>query len=177
MNIWHDLSPTRVSPEDFIAVIEIPKGCNIKYELDKESGHLIMDRILYTSAHFPANYGFIPLTLAQDDDPLDVVVFTSEPIQSMALVHAYPIGMIAMEDGGKRDEKIIALAKGDPVYNAYTDIDELPPHVMDAIVHFFTIYKELEKKKVAVEGVQNAAAARATIEDALRRYRQHFSAR
>lgn len=174
MNLWHDISPKRISPEEFVAVIEIPKGCNIKYELDKETGHLLMDRILYTSAHFPANYGFIPLTYAKDDDPLDVVVFTSEPIQSMALVRAYPIGMLAMEDGGKRDEKIIALAHGDPVYNAYTDIDQLPPHVMDAIIHFFTIYKELEKKIVSVEGVQNAATAKATILDAMQRYQQQF---
>ncbi len=109
MNIWHDLDPGRIGPEDFLAVIEIEKGSKKKYELDKETGMLILDRILYTSTHYPANYGFIPRTYAEDRDPLDVLVLCSEPIQPLTLVRVYPIGVITMTDSGYADEKIIAL--------------------------------------------------------------------
>ena len=108
-NIWHDINPKRIAPEDFIAVIEIPKGSKRKYELDKETGLMILDRILYTSTHYPANYGFIPRTYGDDGDPLDVVVICSEEIDSMTLVRCYPIGVIMMKDGGKLDEKIISI--------------------------------------------------------------------
>ena len=121
-NIWHDISPKRITPEDFIAVVEIQKGSKNKYELDKETGFIMLDRILHTSTHYPANYGFIPRTYGDDLDPLDVLVLCSEPLAPLTLVRCYPIGMISMVDGGRGDEKIIAIPFSDPTYNEYTDI-------------------------------------------------------
>ena len=109
MNIWHDISKERISSTDFIATIEISKGSKKKYELDKETGLIILDRILYTSTHYPANYGFIPRTLGDDKDPLDVLVICSEEIEPMSLVRCYPIGVMYMRDNGDMDEKIIAI--------------------------------------------------------------------
>ena len=126
-NIWHDISPDRIQPEDFVAVIEIPKGSKKKYELDKETGLIILDRVLYTSTHYPANYGFIPRTYGDDGDPLDVLVVCSESIDPMTLVRCYPIGYISMLDGGKNDEKIIAIPFSDPTYNNVQDLMDLPP--------------------------------------------------
>ena len=148
MNIWHDIDPKRITAEDFIAVIEIPKGSNKKYELDKEVGLLILDRILYTATHYPANYGFIPRTLADDGDPLDVLVLCSERLEPLSLVRCYPIGVVTMHDGGKLDEKIIAIPFSDPVYNTYQDIQDLPHHISNEIEHFFRVYKELDRKSV-----------------------------
>ena len=122
MNIWHNVSPERIKPEDFLAVIEITRGDKKKYELDKETGCIILDRILYTSMQYPANYGFIPRTLADDGDPLDVLVLCNEPIDPLVLVECYPIGVLTMLDGGKNDEKIIAIPYKDPITHikAYT---------------------------------------------------------
>ena len=117
MNIWHDINPNRIAIDDFIAVIEIPKGSKEKYELDKETGRLILDRILHTSTHYPANYGFVPLTLAGDGDPMDVLVLCSQPLVPLSMVRCYPIGVITMNDGGEMDEKIIAIPFSDPNYN------------------------------------------------------------
>ena len=119
-NIWHDISPNRIAPEDFICVIEIQKGSKKKYELDKETGCIILDRILYTSTHYPANYGFIPRTLGDDGDPLDVLLLCDEVLEPLSLVRAYPIGVISMVDNGKNDEKVIAIPMKDPKYNVYT---------------------------------------------------------
>lgn len=149
MNVWHDMGADRINPEDFIAVIEISKGSKNKYELDKQTGLLILDRILYTSTHYPANYGFIPRTYSDDMDPLDVLVLCSEEIKPMAICRCYPIGMIKMEDDGYGDEKIIAIPFKEPSYNDYTDIEQLPAHIMEEICHFFTVYKELEGKRTA----------------------------
>lgn len=136
MNIWHDIASERVNPQDFYAIIEIPKGCKVKYELDKETGMLLMDRVLYTSTHYPANYGFIPKTYADDHDPLDVLLLCSETLVPLSMVRCFPIGVIMMEDGGEKDEKIIALPYGDPTYNSYKDISELPEHIMERNVPF-----------------------------------------
>lgn len=125
-SIWHDISEERIFPTDFISVIEISKGSKKKYELDKETGYIILDRILYTSTHYPMNYGFIPRTLGDDGDPLDVLVMCSEPLEPLTLVRCYPIGVMKMTDGGAGDEKIIAIPWADPTYEAYTDISELP---------------------------------------------------
>ena len=153
MNIWHDIDPKRITPDEFIAVIEIPKGSKQKYELDKKTGLLILDRILYTSTHYPANYGFIPHTLADDGDPLDVLVLCSEVLDPLTLVRCYPIGYISMLDCGKNDEKIIAIPFEDPTYHLYTDISELPAHVASEIRHFFRVYKSLEGKETDVSDV------------------------
>ena len=158
-NIWHDISPKRINSEDFICVIEITKGSKKKYELDKETGFLILDRILYTSTHYPANYGFIPRTYGDDNDPLDVLLLCSEQIEPMTLVRAYPIGVISMIDNGRNDEKIIAIPFNDPNNNGYKDISELPPHIFDEMKHFFAVYKNLENKETAVNEVSDRAEA------------------
>ncbi len=173
-NIWHDISPKRISPNDFMAVIEITKGSKKKYELDKETGVLMLDRILYTSTHYPANYGFIPRTYGDDGDPLDVVVICSEKIDPMTLVRCYPIGVITMKDSGKLDEKIISIPFNDPNYNTYKDISELPKHVFDEMTHFFTVYKNLEDKETVVDEVQNKEKAIEIIEKSIGNYIQEF---
>ena len=172
MNIWHDIDKKRINPDDFIAVIEIPKGSKQKYELDKKTGFLILDRILYTSTHYPANYGFIPHTLAADGDPLDVLVLCSESLLPLSLVRVYPIGVITMEDNGSEDEKIIAIPFTDPNYNCYKNINDLPKHVFDEMQHFFTVYKQLEGKNTAVNTVLGREEALSIIEKSLKGYKE-----
>lgn len=173
-NIWHDISPSRIAPDDFIAVIEIEKGSKNKYELDKETGNIILDRILYTSTHYPANYGLIPRTYADDGDPLDVLVLCSEVLYPLSLVRCYPVGMITMMDQGKLDEKIIAIPFEDPTYRGYTNISELPAHVVNEMRHFFSVYKNLENKDTVVDEEHGPDAARVTIEKALDAYIEKF---
>lgn len=174
MNIWHDISPKRIQPSSFYAVIEIPKGYKTKYELDKETGFLLMDRVLYTSTHYPANYGFIPRTYAQDNDPLDVLVLCSEELHPLSLVKCYPIGVIIMEDNGQKDEKVIAIPFGDPTYNHFKNIDELPSHIFDEMSHFFSVYKTLEGKETAMDSVKDRTAAEAIVKECIDRYVEVF---
>lgn len=169
-NLWHDVSPDRLRPDDFIAVIEIEKGSKSKYELDKSTGAIILDRVLYTSTHYPANYGFIPRTYADDNDPLDVLVLCSEPILPMSLVQCYPIGVFTMLDQGKLDEKIIAIPFKDPNNNVYKDISELPEHMFREMSHFFSVYKTLEVKETVVDEVQGRDAALEIIEHCIDNY-------
>ena len=174
MNIWHDISSERITRKDFEAVIEISKGSKMKYELDKETGMLKLDRVLHTSTHYPANYGFIPKTFADDKDPLDVLVLCSEKIEPMALVRCYPIGVISMVDGGYADDKIIAIPFGDPTYNGYKDISQLPKHIFDEMVHFFSVYKILEDKDTAIDEAKGALEAIEIIDDAIEGYKKKF---
>ena len=174
MSIWHNVGPDRIKPNDFLAVIEISEGSKTKYELDKETGALILDRVLYTSTIYPANYGFIPRTFADDSDPLDVLVLCSEKILPMAIVRCYPIGAIIMTDGEKSDEKIISLPFNDPRYNCYHDISEIPSHVFDEMTHFFTVYKRLEHKATAVSEVVGTEDAIEIVEKAMGRYKEQF---
>lgn len=176
MNLWHDIRPARMQPEDFLAVIEIEKGSKNKYELDKETGALRLDRILYTSTHYPANYGFIPRTYADDGDPLDVLVLCSEPLHPLTLAHVYPIGVIKMMDNGKLDEKIIAIPFSDPTYNGYRSIFALPRHVYEEMRHFFTVYKHLEHKETVVDEVGDENAAIEIIEAAIKHYSEVYGA-
>ncbi|MBR6564266.1 MAG: inorganic diphosphatase [Clostridia bacterium] len=173
-NIWHDISPKRIAAEEFICVIEISKGSKKKYELDKETGHIILDRILYTSTHYPANYGFIPRTYGDDGDPLDVLLLCAETLEPMTLVKAKPIGVISMIDNGQGDEKIIAVPVNDPTYNHYTDISELPAHIFEEMSHFFTVYKSLENKQTAVNEVMGRENAVQIIEKAISDYIEEF---
>ena len=173
-NIWHDVSPERIKPNDFLCVIEIQKGSRKKYELDKETGFIILDRVLYTSTHYPANYGFIPRTYGDDNDPLDVLLICAEDLEPLTLVRAYPIGVISMVDNGRRDEKIIAIPLNDPNYNMYRSIQELPKHIFDEMKHFFSVYKNLEHKETAVDEVKDADAAIKIIEEAIDRYNEIF---
>ena len=174
MNIWKDVAPTRVMPHDFLAVIEIPKGCKNKYELDKETGFLILDRVLYTSTHYPANYGFIPRTYADDKDPLDVLVICSENIVPLSLVRCYPIGVMAMTDEGAFDYKIIAIPYGDPSFNYCRDITDLPHHILDEISHFFTVYKTLEHKVTCVLETMGRARAEEVITESIQNFRDRY---
>ena len=174
MNIWHNINPKRITKSDFIAVIEIGKGGKCKYELDKETGALILDRILYTSTHYPANYGFIPRTYADDLDPLDVLVLCSEPLAPLTGVRCYPIGVISMMDNGRNDEKISAIPFNDPTYNSYKDISEIPAHIFEEMKHFFKVYKELEGKQTAVNEVSGHEAAEAIIEKSIDSYIENY---
>ncbi len=173
-NIWHDISPKRITPEEFICVIEIPKGSKKKYELDKETGFLMLDRILYTSTHYPANYGFIPRTYGDDGDPLDVLLLCAQTLEPLTLVKAKPIGVISMVDNGQGDEKIIAVPSNDPTYNHYSDISELPAHIFDEMSHFFTVYKNLEHKQTAVNEVMGRDTAIEIIQKAISDYVEEF---
>ena len=173
-NIWHDISPKRINADDFICVIEISKGSKKKYELDKETGFIMLDRILHTSTHYPANYGFIPRTYGDDNDPLDVLLLCSEEIEPLTLVRAYPIGVISMIDNGRNDEKIIAIPFNDPTYNHYTDIEQLPEHIFDEMKHFFTVYKNLENKDTAVNELGHRDEAVKIINAAIDNYVENF---
>jgi len=160
----------RIKADDFMAVIEIEKGSKQKYELDKTTGMLRLDRILYTSTHYPANYGFIPLTYADDGDPLDVLVLCSEPINPMVMVRVYPIGVISMLDNGRMDEKVIAIPFEDPMYNSYRSIESLPNHIFSEMQHFFSVYKELEHKDTAVDAVKGQREAVEIVQRAIDMY-------
>ncbi len=173
-NIWHDISPNRIQPDDFMCVVEISKGSKKKYELDKETGFLMLDRILYTSTHYPANYGFIPRTYGEDEDPLDVLLVCAQTLEPMTLVRAYPIGVISMMDNGRKDDKIIAIPFNDPTNNQYTSIDQLPKHIFDEMRHFFSVYKNLENKTTAVDEISGRDTAGQVIAEAIDRYVDKF---
>lgn len=170
MNPWHDVTPGESIPREFDAVIEIPFGSSVKYELDKVSGLIRLDRILFSAVYYPANYGFIPQTLAEDDDPLDVLVLCQESVAPLTIIHARTIGLMTMVDSGKKDHKIIAVATKDPEYDHYHEATEMPPHKLAMLKRFFIDYKTLEGKAVEVDEIQPAAAAYPVIEDALARY-------
>ncbi len=170
LHAWHDVTPGEHLPHEFTAIIEIPKGSNVKYELDKATGLLKLDRILYSAVHYPASYGFIPQTLAEDDDPLDVLVLCQEPVAPLTLVAARAIGLMTMIDSGKKDHKILAVATQDPEYNTVNEADELPTHRLAMLRRFFQDYKLLEKKEVHVEQFAPAEATKTVILEALERY-------
>lgn len=173
-NIWHDIAAKRIKPDDFVCVVEISKGSKTKYELDKETGCIILDRILYTSTQYPANYGFIPKTYGEDEDPLDVLLLCSEPLAPLTLVRAYPIGVISMIDNDRADDKIIAIPFGDPSYNQYEDITDLPVHIFEEMKHFFKVYKNLENKNTAVNEVSGREKALEIIRKARHDYKEIF---
>jgi inorganic pyrophosphatase len=167
---WHDVTPGEGLPARFTSVVEIPMGSSVKYELDKETGMLRLDRILYSAVYYPANYGFIPQTLAEDDDPLDVLVLCQEPVAPLTLVEARAIGLMTMIDSGKKDHKILAVAVNDPEYNGFQEASELPAHRLNMLRRFFQDYKMLEGKAVEVDELQPTTAALPVIEEALSRY-------
>lgn len=176
MNIWHDIDPERIGVDEFTAFIEIGKGSKVKYELDKKTGLIKFDRLLYTSMVYPANYGFIPRTLGGDGDPLDVLVLASEPFMPCILVDCRPIGMILMVDSGEMDEKIIAVAKDDPFYKNVKTMDDLPQHTYDEMCHFFKRYKELQKKETQINGVEGIESAKKVIEESIINYKAEYDA-
>jgi inorganic pyrophosphatase len=174
MNIWHDINQSRIQPEDFIAVIEISKGSKKKYELDKETGLIMLDRILYTSTHYPANYGFIPRTYAEDNDPLDVLVLCSEDLEPMSMVRCYPVGVVRMIDDEMADDKIIAIPFKDPMWNHFREMEEIPHHISDEIKHFFQVYKSLEHKETTGFEVYGKERALQIIRESIDFYNYKF---
>lgn len=172
-NAWHDVSPGKEVPRDFQAVIEIPLGSNVKYELDKPTGLLKVDRIIHSAVFYPANYGFIPQTYAEDNDPLDVLVFCQEAVQPLSLIKARAIGLMTMTDSGATDDKVIAVATNDPEFSSYIEAKDLPPHRLQVLRRFFQDYKQLEGKQVQVEEIRPAYAALNVIERSLARYLEH----
>ena len=175
MNIWHDISKERIKKDDFIGVVEISKGGDVKYELDKETGMLRLDRVLYTATHYPTNYGFIPRTYAEDNDPLDVLILCNEEIIPLTLVECYPIGVLIMNDNGEEDEKIIAISKKDPYLNGYNDISALPNHISDEIKPFIQVYKQWEGKTTTVDRMLGKEEAEQIIEKCMKTYDEKFN--
>ncbi|HUI76146.1 MAG TPA: inorganic diphosphatase [Candidatus Acidoferrum sp.] len=172
VHAWHDISPGKDLPRDFQAVIEIPLGSNVKYELDKPSGLLKVDRIIHSAVFYPANYGFIPQTYAEDNDPLDVLVLCQEPVLPLSLIKARAIGLMTMLDSGTTDDKIIAVATNDPEFSSYLEARDLPAHRLLVLKRFFQDYKQLEGKQVQVEEIRPAYAALTVIEKSLARYQE-----
>ena len=173
MHPWHDVEIGKDAPDIVNAIIEVPMGSKAKYELDKQCGLIRLDRILFSSVHYPANYGFIPRTYCDDHDPLDILVLGQEPASSLCLLRAKPIGMMKMIDQGQIDDKIIAVHADDPEYSNYRSIHELPQHRLKEIKNFFENYKELEGKQVSVENFKDCAEAINVIKDAQKLYKEN----
>lgn len=173
-NPWHSVSPGNDVPKLVNAIIEIPKNTRAKYELDKESGLLKMDRVIYSSMYYPANYGFIPQTYCDDKDPLDILVLSQIAIVPMCLVEAKIIGVMRMLDQGELDDKIIAVAQNDKAVNHINTIEELPEHFFNELRNFFEDYKKLEAKEVKVEKFQDKATAQAILQQSIEDYQEKF---
>jgi inorganic pyrophosphatase len=173
-NPWHDVTFGEEAPGIVNGIIEIPKGSRAKYELDKDSGMLKLDRVLFSSVYYPANYGFIPKTYCDDNDPLDILILSQIDIVPLCIVSAKVIGVMSMIDGGEADDKIIAVAAGDPSVNHINDIAELPQHFISEMRNFFEDYKKLEKKTVVVEEFQNKELAQEIVRKAIQDYKDKF---
>lgn len=174
-NLLHSVPSKYITSKEFYACVEIPSHSKNKYEYNEEMGALVIDRILYTSTHYPHNYGFIPKTWGQDEDPLDVLVIASEPLVPLSLTKCRPIGVLEMIDNGMHDEKIIAVCLGDPFYNNYTDISQFPQHLLDEIQNFFTVYKILEHgKETEVKEFQGHIEAENIVQKGIERYKEKF---
>jgi len=172
---WHDLNPGEKIPEEFDSVVEIPLGSNVKYELDKPSGLVKVDRILYSAVYYPANCGFIPQSLAEDGDPLDVLVLCQESVVPLCVIHARAVGLMTMVDSGTMDHKIVAVATQDPEFNRYTEAEQIPSHYSCMLERFFQDYKQLEQKAVEVEKISPVATAYPIIRAAVERYKKKYS--
>lgn len=174
VNPWHHVNPARSEPGMVQGIVEIPKGTRAKYELDKESGLLRLDRVLYSSVYYPANYGFIPQTYCDDKDPLDILILSQIDIVPLCIVEAKVIGVMRMLDNDEADDKLIAVAAGDPSINHINDIAELPEHFISELKSFFEDYKKLERKKVVVEDFLDRTTALNILNDAFELYQEKF---
>jgi inorganic pyrophosphatase len=172
---WHGASYGDKVPDIVNAIIEIPEGSRTKYEVDKETGLLKLDRVVYSSFHYPVNYGFIPQTLGLDNDPLDILVLCSQSIEPLCLVRATIIGNMQMIDSGEEDDKIIAVATDDPSVNHITSIEELPKHFFSELKNYFEQYKVLENKQVQIEDFQDKDVAYRIVKESIEHYRQKFA--
>ncbi|MDQ4080865.1 MAG: inorganic diphosphatase [Gemmatimonadota bacterium] len=174
MHPWRDLPPGKHPPEEVTALIEIPSGSRNKYELDKDSGLLRLDRVLYSAVHYPADYGFIPRTLHEDGDPCDILVLVNEPTFPGCQIDARPIGVLMMRDRGEPDDKILAVPSKDPYYAEYFDIADIPQHFLKEVEHFFHIYKDLEGRRVQTVGWEKSEKAMIVINDSITRYAEKY---
>lgn len=174
MNPWHDVEVGEKAPQEVVAIIEIPKGSKNKYELDKKTGMIKVDRVLYSSMHYPVNYGFIPQTYCDDKDPLDILVLGQEAVHPLSIMQARPIGCIKMLDQGEEDDKIISVHVHDPAFKDYHSIDELPKHILKELERFFLDYKSLEHKEVLVEELLGPEVALQVVEESLELYKRTF---
>lgn len=173
-NVWHDISIGSKAPKEVSMIVEIPKNSRLKYELDKNTGLLKLDRFLFSSVHYPGNYGFIPRTLWDDNDPLDIFVITHEPVLPMTLCKVKPIGVLRMIDSKEEDDKIIAVHCGDPRYSEWDQLSDVPKHMIKEIEHFFNTYKEMEKKKVKVKKLFGKKEAHEAIIKGINLYNKNF---
>ncbi len=173
MNPWHDIQPG--TSDNCVAYIEVPKGSSVKYELDKETGLIKVDRMMYSSVYYPGDYGFIPQTMSEDKDPTDVIIINDFPLLPGVLINVRPIGLIEMIDGGERDEKIICVPTDDPRYKDVHDISDVAEHRIKEIENFFATYKLLQKKEVEIKSIQPAAAAKQAVKDGLALYAKEFN--
>lgn len=171
-NLWHDVN--RETKEEFNVIVECPKGTRVKYEIDKETGLIMFDRILYSPMHYSTNYGFVPQTLWEDGDPLDVLVLTEESLVPGCLVKCRAVGVLDMIDGGEGDAKVLAVPLKDPRYDQIKDINDVPPHLLKEIQHFFRVYKDLQNKKVEVGDWKNRESALQDIEKSFKLYDEKF---
>jgi inorganic pyrophosphatase len=171
---WRDLPPGKHPPEEVTAVIEIPSGSRNKYELDKDSGLMRLDRVLYSAVHYPGDYGFIPRTLHEDGDPCDILVLVNEPTFPGCQIDARPIGVLMMLDRGEPDDKILAVPSNDPYYSEYFDIADIPQHYLKEVEHFFHIYKDLEGRRVQTVGWEKSVKAMRVITDSITRYAETY---
>lgn len=177
MNPWHDVSVGDNPPERVNAMIEIPRGSRAKYEIDKETGLLKLDRVLFSAVHYPANYGLIPQTLGDDNDPLDVLVLSYADVPPLCLMRARIVGVMHMIDGGEGDDKLIAVAEDDITVNHIQDVTDIPQQQLDEIVDFFSEYKRLEKKKVEVNGIKGKDVAFEIIRKGIETYKAKFNSK
>jgi len=171
---WRDLPPGKHPPEEVTALIEIPSGSRNKYELDKDSGLMRLDRVLYSAVHYPGDYGFIPRTLHEDGDPCDILVLVNEPTFPGCQIDARPIGVLMMRDRGEPDDKILAVPSNDPYYGEYFDIADIPQHYLKEVEHFFHIYKDLEGRRVQTVGWEKSEKAMRVIMDSIARYAETY---
>jgi inorganic pyrophosphatase len=175
MNLWHEVTPGKNVPEEVNTIIEINKGSKNKYEIDKETGLIALDRVAHTAQDFPFDYGFVPQSYWHDNDPLDVIVLTTYPLLPGILVAVRPIALLKMIDSGDVDDKLIAVPKDDPRWNDVKDLGDLNKHTLKEIEHFYSTYKKLQNKEVEVKGFENKAAALEAVKEGLRLYQEKFS--
>ncbi|MGV8168806.1 MAG: inorganic diphosphatase [Candidatus Nanoarchaeia archaeon] len=174
MNPWHDVEYGEEAPEEVNVIVEVPKNSTLKYELDKKTGLIKLDRVLYSAVHYPGDYGFIPQTYWDDNDPMDILILSNFPVHPGILVRARPIGVLHIVDQNENDDKIIAVHATDPRFDRYRDISDMPEHIVLEIKHFFETYKALQNKEVKVLDLKNGAMARKLIMQGVQKYKQKF---
>ncbi len=174
VNLWHQLDSGPDTPEIIYVIVEIPKGSRNKYEYSKEIGVVKLDRVLFSSLHYPGDYGLIPRTFYDDGDPLDALVMVTEPTFPGCVIEARPIGLFTMEDKGKSDDKVLCVPARDPLFSDYLDIDDIPQHFLKEVAHFFEVYKDLEGARVKSMGWEKAQVAKDAIQRSIQLYRDKY---